>query len=81
WENQLYDQRERFFLVRTQDVTVTTAYQDPVEVAELGEHRWWSAGEIQAATQGESFAPTRLGELLPPLIAGEIPPRPIDTGP
>ena len=53
---------------------------DPVEVVEMTEHKWWSLDEILAAKDVETFAPRKLGELLPPLIAGEIPLHPIDTG-
>ena len=39
-----------------------------------------TVGEILAAKDVETFASRRLGELLPPLIAGKIPPVPIETG-
>ena len=78
WQDQLYEALERFYLVRTEHVTVSRAGLDPIEAAEIGEYRWWSAGAI--VTSQETFAPRKLGELLPPLIAGEIPSQPIDTG-
>ena len=79
WQNQLYDAMERFFLVRTGHVTISREGLDPIEAAELGEYRWWSASAIQKASSRETFAPKKLGELLPPLIAGAIPSQPIDT--
>ena len=81
WENRLYDVRERFFLVRTRAFSLASAILDPVEAAVISEHRWWSVEEIRSAVGKETFAPRRLGELLPPLIAGEIPAQPIDAQP
>ena len=51
-----------------------------LEVVEMSEHRWWSIDEILAATDSETFAPRRLGELLPAIIAGDVPTYPIETG-
>jgi hypothetical protein len=48
------------------------------ESAMLGEHRWWSAGEIDASS--ERFAPRRLAELLIQLLAEGPPPKPVDVG-
>ena len=81
WKNQVYDAMERFFLARTGEVTISTAGLDPNEATEMTEHRWWSADEIQSATGHETFAPRKLAQLLPPIIRGEIPPQPIETGP
>ena len=80
WRNRLYQASERFYLVRVEEHTVSSDCLDPVEAVEMTEHWWWPAGDILASTGRETFAPRRLGELLPPLIAGEIPPAPIETG-
>ena len=79
WNGRLYDAVERFFLVRTTRFPVSSIGMEPAEAAEISEHRWWSVDELAASR--ETFAPTRLAELLPPLIQGEVPPMPIDTGP
>ena len=80
WRGELYEAQEQFYLIRVQEHTVSLDGLDPVEVEEMTEHKWWSIEEILAARDVETFAPRRLGELLPPLIAGKIPPLPIDTG-
>ena len=80
WRNRLYQASERFYLVRVEEHTVSSDGLDPVEAVEMTEHWWWPAGDILASTGRETFAPRRLGELLPPLIAGKIPPAPIETG-
>lgn len=77
---QLYDSIDRFFLVSTGEFNVTPAALEQIELEALKGHRWWSVPEIQAASTTETFVPRRLGELLPPIIAGDIPPQPIDTG-
>ena len=77
WEEQLH-KIERFFLVRTGNATISTAAMDPTEAAEISDHRWWSAREIHLAMGKENFAPGELGQLLPPIIAGEISPEPIE---
>ena len=80
WRGVIYEAQEQFYFIRVQDHTVSLDGLDPVEVVEMTEHKWWSIEEILAAKDVETFAPRRLGELLPPLIAGEIPPIPINTG-
>ncbi len=70
---------ERYYLVRTR------AFEPrPVEIGEWesymrdpGWWRWWSLDEIEAAAGYETFVPRRLGELLPPLLAGEVPAEPV----
>ena len=80
WRNTLYQALERFYLVRVQEHTVSSDGLDPIESVEMTEHRWWSASGIRASTGRETYSPRRLGELLPPLIAGQIPKSPIETG-
>ena len=80
WRNSIYQSSERFYLLRVQEHTVSSDGLDAVELIEMTEHRWWSADDIRASTGRETFAPRRLGELLPPLIAGQIPQSPIETG-
>ena len=81
WENQQYEARERFYLLRVPEFTVSSQGLDPWEVIYMAEHRWWSVDDILAATGREKFAPRELGWLLPPLIAGEFPAHPIDAQP
>ena len=81
WGDQWVDSYERFFLLRTCGFDVAPASLDKLEEEYLQEHRWWSVAEIEAACGVETFVPRRIGMLLPPLIAGEIPAAPIDVGP
>lgn len=47
----------------------------------LHELRWWTIGEIAAATAtGTQFAPGRLAELLSTLLDDGAPVNPVDTG-
>ena len=80
WRGVLYEAQEQFYLIRVQEHTVSLDGLDSVEVEEMTEYKWWPTEEILAAKDVETFASRRLGELLPPLIAGKIPPVPIETG-
>ena len=48
------------------------------ELEEFREHRWWSVDAVQQSD--ETFVPGRLAAWLPPLLAGELPEKPIDAG-
>jgi 8-oxo-dGTP pyrophosphatase MutT (NUDIX family) len=78
-DDRWYDSVERFFLVRTPSLNVNTEGFTALERLVIKEHRWWSVEEI-AAARTETFAPRRLAELLPPLVAGRIPSEPVDIG-
>ena len=80
WGTERYESRERFYLVRTKGFTVVPAKLDPIEMEATREHRWWSVPEIDAASGRETFVPRRLGGLLKPIVVGDIPSQPIDTG-
>ena len=70
--------QERYFVARVGGVEVSTAALEPFEADLILGHRWWTAAEIAASR--ETFAPRRLGDLLPPLLRGEWPPEPLDVG-
>jgi 8-oxo-dGTP pyrophosphatase MutT (NUDIX family) len=74
-----YRQRERFFLARTAPFEPDHSGWEPEEVEIVIGHRWWSVAEIEDAG-APAFAPRRLAELLRPLIAGIVPPQPVDAG-
>ena len=71
-------QRERFYLVRVEQHEVDVSGWDDFERVFMGEHRWWTMGEVQ--TSSDVFAPHRLGHFLADIVAGNIPTEPIDTG-
>jgi 8-oxo-dGTP pyrophosphatase MutT (NUDIX family) len=79
WNGAVYDQRETYFLARTAETSIDRSGWTPLERAELKEHRWWTVAEIAAS--GADFAPRRLAALLEPLLRGEVPGAPLDTGP
>ena len=73
-----YASDERYFVARVGTAEVDGASREPVEAGLILGHRWWSAAELAASH--ETFVPRRLGDLLPPLLRGEFPPEPIDSG-
>ncbi len=73
-----FRQQERYFLVRIDQHDVQTHGMLDYETTDLAEHRWWNTQDIAAST--DRFAPSRLAELLPPLIAGRLPASCLDVG-
>jgi 8-oxo-dGTP pyrophosphatase MutT (NUDIX family) len=73
-----YAADERYFVVRVGTAEVSADAREPIEASLLLGHRWWTAAEIAASR--ETFVPRRLGDLLPPLLRGEVPPEPLDAG-
>ncbi|MBI5948743.1 MAG: NUDIX domain-containing protein [Chloroflexi bacterium] len=78
WEDVWLMSSERYYLARTTRTEISESYRTELELQALAEHRWWTIDEIAAST--DVFVPRRLAELLPPLLAGEIPAEPFDTG-
>jgi 8-oxo-dGTP pyrophosphatase MutT (NUDIX family) len=74
WEGRRFDQYERFFVARCGAGAVFPLNQDSYVTG----FRWWSVHEI--ARSAEDFAPSRLAELLPPILAGRYPSQPLDAG-
>lgn len=72
------DEVERFYVVRVEAPELTRDHFEAHEHAFMPEHRWWTAAEIAASD--DWFAPRHLAALLPPIVAGDYPPEPIDTG-
>jgi ADP-ribose pyrophosphatase YjhB (NUDIX family) len=80
WDGRWWHEVETFFVCRVDrdDVDVDRNFAEP-EYRFLSDHRWWSVEEIAAAP--DAFCPVRMAELLPPLLAGDMPDRPVLTGP
>jgi 8-oxo-dGTP pyrophosphatase MutT (NUDIX family) len=72
------DEVERFYVVRVEAPELTRDHFEAHEHAMMPEHRWWPTEEIAASDHW--FAPRRLAELLPPILAGCYPVDPVDTG-
>lgn len=70
-----YAQREHFHLARVTSATVNTGGFNEIERRSVLGHRWWSAAELAATS--EVVYPPELAELLPALIAGEVPDPPL----
>lgn len=66
---------ERYFLVRVTGSEVSNANQLNYERAVYAEARWWPVDAIRES--GETFYPEGLAGLLAPLIAGDVPARPV----
>lgn len=49
-----------------------------IEAQAFDGHRWWGLEELLASD--EPVLPRRLREVLPPIVAGALPPEPIDIG-
>jgi 8-oxo-dGTP pyrophosphatase MutT (NUDIX family) len=78
WRGHDREQRERYFLGRFDAPSVEFTALEEYESQQLLALRWWGAEAIQASD--EIFVPLRLGELLPPLLRGELPSVPIKLG-
>jgi 8-oxo-dGTP diphosphatase len=75
---QAMRQRERFYLVRVEQLEVDVSGWDDFERTFMGEHRWWTLSELEASA--DDFAPRRLAHFLADLVSGRIPNVPLDTG-
>ena len=78
FRDTVYDQRERYYVVRVPRTEISTDGWEALERQYMEAGRWWSLAEILASE--EVFVPRRLGELLPGILAGEYPPEPVDAG-
>ena len=77
-DTEMYESFERYYLVRTPQFHAEPQLLGRMEAGALKEHRWWSVTDILRS--GDIFVPRRLGEFLEPLVRGEMPRRPFDTG-
>ena len=75
YADQLYHQRERYFVVRVDSNEVRTEGWTASESAEIESVRWWSLDEILESS--DKFRPADLPLVLPAVIAGEYPPSPL----
>jgi 8-oxo-dGTP pyrophosphatase MutT (NUDIX family) len=75
YDGVLYDQSERYFVARIDSQDVSKDNWQQTEHDEIQEHRWWSLDEI--ATSHQEFRPQDLAALLPPVLTGIYPAKPI----
>jgi 8-oxo-dGTP pyrophosphatase MutT (NUDIX family) len=71
-------ERERFFLVLTEEFQPTTTAMEPAELSRHEGFRWWSIAELERSS--ERFVPRRLAELLRDLEQSGPPVSPVETG-
>jgi aspartyl/glutamyl-tRNA(Asn/Gln) amidotransferase C subunit len=67
FEGASYRQDQVFFVLRVDSWAVDTSGFEPVEVANVDAHRWWSVAELRATD--EVYYPAQLPELLSDVLA------------
>lgn len=77
------DVRERWYLLRVDELDVDHAGWTPLEQQTIDQVRWWSLDELRAETV-DALTPRALAELLPALLAdhrtGRLTPQPVWVG-
>jgi 8-oxo-dGTP pyrophosphatase MutT (NUDIX family) len=74
-----FDQHERIHIAWCDGGVVRPTGLEFLEAMAFNGWRWWSHGDLLAC--GERLIPEQLRDLLPALIAGELPAEPIDITP
>ena len=80
WLSKTYRQHERFYLLRIDGHEVDLAGHTEEELVVLTEHRWWRLDDLLTAQRKLAFAPRRIGDLLVPILRGQLPDTPVDVG-
>lgn len=80
WEDRWIDSDEWFYLLRAPAFEAIATAPDEWEMQYVLGHRWWSLPDMISHRKTETFVPRGLPELLPPILAGDIPQRPIEVG-
>lgn len=73
-----FDTREYFYLAHVDTSAPELNPQEDDEMVSLLSHRWLTLDEIRDSA--EMVSPLRLAELLPPIISGNYPEEPLQTG-
>ena len=80
WGEKWIESDEWFYLLRAPSFEAVPTAPDEWELQYVLEHRWWRLSELVANRNAETFVPRGLPELLPPILAGDIPEQPIEVG-
>ena len=80
WEDRWIESDEWFYLLRAPAFDVVPTAPDEWEMQYVLGHRWWSLPEIAADRETETFVPRSLPDILPPILAGNVPDMPIQVG-
>ena len=75
WQGELIRLHERFYVVRLASTSINLDNMEDLERSVYRAHRWWEVEAIRASD--ELFYPTGLGELLTPIVAGQLPDHPL----
>jgi 8-oxo-dGTP pyrophosphatase MutT (NUDIX family) len=78
WDGQRLSQREWFVVGRTHGTDIDVSEMEPHEHRDFVGARWFSVDELNAFA--DIVAPRRMAELLPPIIAGDLPAELLDAG-
>jgi 8-oxo-dGTP pyrophosphatase MutT (NUDIX family) len=73
-----FDQDEWIHVAWSEGQEVQSTGHEALEALAFHDLRWWHLDDLLASDT--PLLPVRLRELLPPLIAGELPDRPLDIG-
>ncbi|MGI8682842.1 MAG: NUDIX hydrolase [Mycobacteriales bacterium] len=76
FEGVRYAQQEHFHVARVTGATIDTSGFNDIERRSVLGHRWWTADEL--VTTSEVIYPAELAELLPAVLAGEVPEPPLE---
>jgi len=71
-----FDQDEFIHVAWTDQTELGTPQLEALEALAFQGARWWTLAEVEAADT--DFLPPRLPELLPSLVAGDLPEQPLD---
>lgn len=74
-----FDQDEFIHVAWTRQTDLAAPRLELFEAMAFQGARWWTVDEVVAAET--AFLPPRLPELLPALVAGELPDPPLDISP
>lgn len=74
-----FDQDEFIHVAWTDQTELAATRLESLEAMAFQEARWWTLDEVVNAET--AFLPPRLPELLPALVAGELPDPPLDISP
>jgi 8-oxo-dGTP pyrophosphatase MutT (NUDIX family) len=78
WDGQRLSQCEWFVVGHTHRTDIDVSEMGPQEHRYFVAARWFSVDELKSLT--DIVAPRRLSELLPTIIAGDLPSELLDTG-
>lgn len=73
-----YASAERYYLVQVERPEISVDRWTELEIQVISRYQWWSLEEMLVSD--DIFVPRSLRELLPPILAGDVPREPIEVG-